>query len=102
MGTGLIGREAFLLLNASAKDSALPGVSGYAFSTAIAISQSTEADYAWLTVDSRARLVLFVELRVSAGKRYIAPVDEHVLYLSPYLERVAIGHYQVSDFALLN
>ena len=48
------------------------------------------------------RLVLLVELSVTTGKWYVVSVDEHVLYLSPYLERIAVSHKKICDFADLN
>ncbi len=48
-----------------------------------------------LNYESRPRFVLLVELRVPAGEGYAASVDEHVLDLSPYLERVTVSHNQV-------
>ena len=50
----------------------------------------------------RTRLVLLVELRVPAGERYVASVDEHVLDLSPYLERVTVSDNQVCNLPLLD
>src|SRR6266404_8408461 len=50
----------------------------------------------------RTGLVLLVELRVPAGEGYVASVDEHVLDLSPYLERVTVSHNQVCNLPLLD
>jgi hypothetical protein len=37
------------------------------------------------------RFVLFVQLRMTAGERYVVSVDKHVFYLRSYLKRIAVS-----------